>query len=337
MNIKIEPIKYIKLIIPTFFLITNACTENNIKIAFWNVENLFDLENDQLTNDDEFSIGGKKNMDERIFNKKITNLSEVIDSIDADIFALCEVENISVLETLNNSSKTRDYSIIHYDSKDLRGIDVALFYDQRKILFLESESIKIPMPNDKPTRDILLATFTKNNKKLFVFVNHWPSRYGGVKETNPLRKIAANTLRNKIDTILHVEPHADIVILGDLNDEPTDESIINELGATMYIDSLIKHNYALYNLMGKWHQSDLGATYKYGGKDLVYDHIIVSNGLLDNLGFKYLPESVSIFDGYKYRQHGGKYDGYPYRFWAGNKLLGGYSDHMPIYFTILLN
>lgn len=337
MNQKIKQIKNAKIIMIVFFLSLNACTETKIKIAFWNVENLFDLKNDELTNDDEFSIGGKKNMDESIFNKKITNLSEVVDSIDADIFAFCEIENKFVLEILNSSSHVRDYSIIHYDSKDSRGIDVALFYDKKKISFFDSRVINIPMPNKRSTRDILLATFIKNNKKLFVFVNHWPSRYGGVKATNPLRINAAIILRKNIDKILYLDSDADIVVLGDLNDEPTDESILNTLGAIMNIDSVLENNYDLYNLMGKWHKKYIGATYKYGGEDLVYDHIIVSNGLLDNSGFSYLPESVNVFDGYKFRQHGGKYDGYPYRFWAGNKLLGGYSDHMPIYFTIFIN
>jgi hypothetical protein len=106
------------------------------------------------------------------------------------------------------------------------------------------------------------------------------------------------------------------------------------LGATMELDQIGKNDQILWNVMKPWHRNTSGSTYKYAGIDMVYDHLILSTGLVDDIGLKIVKNSVGVFDGKKYRQHGGKYDGYPFRFWAGNRLLRGYSDHMPIYLII---
>jgi hypothetical protein len=102
----------------------------------------------------------------------------------------------------------------------------------------------------------------------------------------------------------------------------------------MDLNDLGQGKIVLWNVMGPWHRNDTGSTYKYAGKNMVYDHLIISLGLTDRKGLNLVENSVGVFDGEKYRQHGGKYDGYPFRFWAGNKLLGGYSDHMPIYLNV---
>ena len=130
------------------------------------------------------------------------------------------------------------------------------------------------------------------------------------------------------------DPNAEIVIMGDLNDEPIDPSVTIHLGANMEIDLVGNGETILWNVMEPWHRNPHGSTYKYGGKDMVYDHLIVSPGMVDENGLKLIENSVGVFDGEKYRQHGGKYDSYPFRFWAGNRLLGGYSDHMPVYLKI---
>ena len=326
---------YSKLKLITFVLlimITNVSGET-IKIAFWNVENLFDLLDDPQTNDNEFAINGRKNVTQEIYDLKLKNMAEVIDALDTDILGLCEIENRFVLKELN-SAVARDYKIIHYDSPDNRGIDVALLYDPKKLTVTHSEPVTVTLPTGRPTRDILYVNATFAQTDLHLFVNHWPSKYGGAEKSIPLRAAAGKTLRIKVESILSQDSNAEIVIMGDLNDEPIDPSVTMHLGATMELDQIGMNDQILWNAMQTWHRNSNGSTYKYGGNDMVYDHLILSTGLVDNIGLKLVKNSVGVFDGEKYRQHGGKYDGYPFRFWAGNRLLGGYSDHMPVYLKI---
>jgi predicted extracellular nuclease len=260
-------------------------------------------------------------------------MAEVIDALDTDILGLCEIENRFVLKELD-SAVARDYKIIHYDSPDNRGIDVALLYDPKKLTVTHSEPITVTLPTGRPTRDILYVKATFAQTDLHLFVNHWPSKYGGAEKSIPLRAAAGKTLRIEVKSVLSQDSNAEIVIMGDLNDEPIDPSVTMHLGATMELDQIGKNDQILWNVMKIWHRNSSGSTYKYGGNDMVYDHLILSTGLVDNIGLKLVKNSVGVFDGYGYRQHGGKYDGYPFRFWAGNRLLGGYSDHMPIYLKI---
>ena len=326
---------YPKLKLITFFLfliITNVSGETII-IAFWNVENLFDLIDDPHTNDNEFAINGRKNVTQETYDLKLKNMAEVIDALDTDILGLCEIENRYVLKELD-SAVARDYKIIHYDSPDNRGIDVALLYDPKKLTVTHSEPVTVTLPTGRPTRDILYVKATFAQTDLHLFVNHWPSKYGGAEKSIPLRAAAGKTLRIEVESILSQDSNAEIVIMGDLNDEPIDPSVTMHLGATMELDQIGKNDQILWNVMKIWHRNSSGSTYKYGGNDMVYDHLILSTGLVDNIGLKLVKNSVGVFDGYGYRQRGGKYDGYPFRFWAGNRLLGGYSDHMPIYLKI---
>lgn len=326
---------YPKLKLITFVLlimISNVSGET-IKIAFWNVENLFDLLDDPQTNDNEFAINGRKNVTQEIYDLKLKNMAEVIGALDTDILGLCEIENRFVLKELN-SAVARDYKIIHYDSPDNRGIDVALLYDPKKLTVTHSEPVTVTLPTGRPTRDILYVNATFAQTDLHLFVNHWPSKYGGAEKSIPLRAAAGKTLRIKVESILSQDSNAEIVIMGDLNDEPIDPSVTMHLGATMELDQIGMDDQILWNAMQTWHRNSNGSTYKYGGNDMVYDHLILSTGLVDDIGLKLVKNSVGVFDGEKYRQHGGKYDGYPFRFWAGNRLLGGYSDHMPVYLKI---
>jgi len=307
-----------------------------IKIAFWNVENLFDLIDDPITNDDEYALGGRKNVTQDIYNLKFKNLSHVINKLDADVLGLCEVENRFILDELNKHLN-RNYSIVHFDSKDSRGIDVALLVDESVVDVVSAAPINVPLPSGSPTRDILYATLNIHDVKTHVFVNHWPSKYGGVEKTIPLRAAAGKALRKEIDKILNLDSASEIIVMGDLNDEPTDPSVAVHLESSMEKEQLKKDPTLLWNLMSPWHRNPNGSTYKYGGNDMVYDHLLISYGLTDNTGLAIVDGSVGVFDGYDYRQHGGKYNGYPFRFWAGKRCLGGYSDHLPVYVSIQPN
>ena len=287
-----------------------------LSIGFWNVENLFDLENDPNKRDDEFSIGGKKNVTSDIYELKIKRSVEVLTDLNVDILGLCEVENISVLSDLNNSYKDRDYNIIHFDSPDERGIDNALLYDQNKFSILVSKPIENKLGGNDKTRDILYVKGAFLDVTLHIFVNHWPSNYGGKERAIPKRKATAKLLMNQIKTIQKNDKLAEIILIGDFNEDPIDDNvkILEKLGFINQMSSM----------MGEKNKG----TYVYRGKDYFYDQIIISEGLNTNQGLHVSKDSIFILDKPKYRQQDGKYKHYPFRFWAGNNLLGGYSDHL---------
>ena len=306
----------IRLLLLYFTLSCFVSGSDLLSIGFWNVENLFDLENDPSKRDDEFAIGGKKNVTSDIYELKIKRSVEVLTDLNVDILGLCEVENISVLSDLNNSYKGRDYKIIHFDSPDERGIDNALLYDQNKFSILASKPIENKLGGNDKTRDILYVKGAFLDVTLHIFVNHWPSNYGGKERAIPKRKATAELLMKQIKTIQKNDKLAEIILIGDFNEDPIDDNvkILEKLG---FINQMSP-------MMGVRNKG----TYVYRGKDYFYDQIIISEGLNTNQGLHFLKDSIFILDKPKYRQQDGKYKHYPFRFWAGNKLLGGYSDHL---------
>lgn len=293
-------------------------TPEPLSIAFWNVENLFDLVDDPSTNDDEFALGGKKNITQDIYDLKLKHCAEVLTDLAADIVGFCEIENRFMLEELNRVYTGRNYKIVHFDSPDERGIDNALFYDPEKFEVIETRAIRNNLPKGDLTRDILLVTGKYDNKTLHIFVNHWPSNYGGKKQSLPKRAATAALIVKEVRKILAKNMSAEIILLGDFNEDPTDEHVrsLKTVGLTSLMEPL----------MG---QPKVG-TYVYRGTDYFYDQIIISDGLEDATGLTINRESLFILDNEKYRQNEGKYSHYPFRFWAGNNLLGGYSDHLAV-------
>jgi predicted extracellular nuclease len=242
--------------------------------------------------------------------------------LNADILGLCEVENLSVLQDLNRSFAKRDYDIIHYDSPDERGIDNVLLYDKSRFKVLNSRPIRNTLNGKDKTRDILYVLGQFQSDTLHIFVNHWPSNYGGVEQSIPKRAATANLIKNEIKKIQSKNAYAEIVLLGDFNEDPDDANVksLEEVG----LKSLMK------SMIGK---PKVG-TYVYRGKDYFYDQIIINDGLNDNKNLAVVKNSVYILDLPKYRQQEGKYKHYPFRFWAGSRLLGGYSDHLAVKFLI---
>jgi len=311
--------KYLIIIRTLLLCFTFTCFVQGsdlLSIGFWNIENLFDLENDPNKRDDEFAIGGKKNVTSDIYDLKIKRSVEVLTDLNVDIIGLCEVENISVLNDLNNSYKDRDYKIIHFDSPDERGIDNALLYDQNKFSILASDAIENRLGGNDKTRDILYVKGIFLDIPLHIFVNHWPSNYGGKEQAIPKRKSTAELLMRQVQTIQKNDKLAEIILVGDFNEDPNDDNV-KKLGELGFINQM------------SFMMGDKGkGTYVYRAKDYFYDQIIISEGLNTNQGLHILKNSIFILDKPKYRQQNGKYKHYPFRFWAGNKLLGGYSDHL---------
>jgi predicted extracellular nuclease len=304
--------------------------QDTLTVAFWNVENLFDLVDDPLTNDDEFALGGSKQVTQEILDLKLDHLAEGLADLDADVVGLSEVENRTVLEWLDRRYPGRDYAIVHFESPDHRGIDVALLYDARKFRVQAARPIPVPLSEGRTTRDILYVRGEFAGEVLHLFVNHWPSKYGGVEATIPFRAQAARTLRREVTAILEEDPRAEILIMGDLNDEPEEPSVRQHLGATLRPEEVGRNGFILVNLMAPFYHKPGRGTYVYQGANLVYDHIIVSRGLVDTLGLAVVEHSIRVNDKRKYRQQEGPYAGYPFRFWVGDQLLGGYSDHLGV-------
>ena len=316
-------IRYNQIII--LGLITFLFAEEPLSIGFWNAENLFDLENDPNTNDDEFAIGGKKNVDQEIYDLKIKHSSEVLFDLNVDILGICEVENSTVLNDLNNAYQERDYSIIHYDSPDNRGIDNALLYDKNRFLIVSSKPIVNRLKNGGNTRDILYVLGKYQGKLLHIFVNHWPSNYGGREKAIPKRTSTAELIIKEIKLLRKIDESAEIILLGDFNENPDEKNI-----------QLLEENGLISLMKSMLGQSGIG-TYVYRGKDYFYDQIIVNTQLQDAKNLSILSKSLSILDLPKYRQQEGNYKHYPFRFWAGNRLLGGYSDHLAVKVQIINN
>ena len=291
------------------------------------------MENDPEKNDDEFARGGRKNVTQEIYDLKLKNCSTVLTDLNADIVGICEVENQFMMEELNRVYTERDYAIVHFDSPDRRGIDCALFYDPAIFTVLESRAIKNVLPGNLPTRDIVHVRGTYQGHVLHIFVNHWPSNYGGKEKAIPKRAATADLLENEIMNILTNDPDADILLIGDFNEEPIDSNII------VLTDMINGQNNAepFTNLMIPLVGKPGVGTYVYRGQDNLLDQIIASSGLINSGPLKILDGSLEIMDQPKYRQQEGKYAHYPFRFWAGNRLLGGYSDHLPVSCTIIID
>lgn len=309
--------------IPLFF--TYLFSNDPLSIGFWNAENLFDMIDDPFKNDDEFALGGRKNVDQKIYDLKIKNCSEVVSDLNVDILGLCEVENIKVLNDLNTACPKRNYDIIHYDSPDNRGIDNALFYDKSRFSIVSSKAILNSLNNGSKTRDILYVSGKFQNSLLHIFINHWPSNYGGREKAIPKRAYTAKLIINEIKKIRQNDKFAEIILLGDFNEDPDD------------LNMQMLENAGLHSLMKPLMGKPKVGTYVYRNKDYFYDQIVVNKQLKDQQGLSIVSNSLYILDLPKYRQQEGNYSHYPFRFWAGNRLLGGYSDHLAIKIKIKKN
>ena len=304
----------------TISLLTLSCSSpiKPLSIGYWNVENLFDIFDDPTKNDEEFSIGGRKNVTQEIYDLKIKQSAEVLTDLNVDVLGLSEVENAIVLEDLNFAYKERNYKIIHFDSPDERGIDNALLYDPNYFKVISSKPIPNTLPSGDKTRDILYVKGSYADELIHLFVNHWPSNYGGREKSIPKRAATAQLLVREISPILSLDPSAEIILVGDFNEDP-DEMNVQSL-KTIGLSSLME---PMLGMPKK-------GTYVYRGKDLFYDQVIIHESLRDQEGLALVSNSTYILDLPKYRQQEGNYKHFPYRFWAGNNLLGGYSDHLAI-------
>jgi hypothetical protein len=309
----------------------------DFSIVFYNVENLFDTHDNPKTEDDFFTPEGEFHWTSKRLTAKLLNISKVILSASGwdapDIAVFCEIENMDVLEKLitNTPLKSVGYKIIHKESPDHRGIDVALIYNSERFFPLEYNYYPL-LVNNKPvnTREILYVSGVLNGKDtLHIFGNHWPSRYSGFLETKSLRKTAATLLRTKVDEINRKYQSAKIVILGDFNDNPEDESV-SEILEAKYVEQPITDN-RLYNLFYNFDRTNRG-TLKFQSQWFIFDQVIVSGSLLTaKTGIYTRPENAKVPELPFLLEEDLKFGGKkPFRTFYGFSYNGGFSDHLPV-------
>lgn len=347
--------KKIKLLLCIFLLLLyskafSQNTPNEISVLFYNVENLFDIKNDPLTSDDEFTPKGDRRWTYKRFLKKLNDLSKVLLNVSGwyppELIALCEVENRYVLEKLLNDTPLQrfPYKIIHKESPDPRGIDVALLYNNEQFYPLEYQYFPLKNQDDSDirTREILYVSGIVNKSDtIHLFANHWPSRYSGLLESQSLRNLAARTLRNQIEILHKNHPNPKIIIVGDFNDQPTDESLSLHLDAKNISESesdIIPDTRKLYNLSYPWMEDETG-TLKYQSQWSVFDQIIVSGSLLNTEGSIFTkPEWAQIVKLPFLFENDERYGGQKTnRTYNGFRYQGGFSDHLPILLKLRFN
>jgi len=335
------PINRKKLCFLLFIFISfNLFSQTNTDsycVVFYNVENLFDPEKEIGKNDEAFTPSGFYRWTYKRFYKKLNDIAKLFLAINGweppDMIGLAEIENANVLNKLcyNTGLKAYHYNYVHYDSPDVRGIDVALLYRKDRIIILESYPIAVvfPFEPNSKNRDILYSKALVAEDTLHLFVNHWTSRFGGHGATIPKRNYYAKTLRNKVDSLLAININENIIIMGDFNDYPTDESMVIYLQAKNYEKDA--DTGSLFNLMFPFSGKNRGThkTQEFWG---CLDQFIVSKSLLNSQNKWRIENRDSIiFEAPFLLVADEKYGGVKtFRTYLGPKYLGGYSDHLPI-------
>ncbi len=332
-------------------------------VAFYNFENLFDTINNP-NNDEEWLPNGAQNWTSKKYHKKLENLSRVLSEIGTNemnhnaptLIGGSEIENRGVLEDLVKQPKLApwDYGIVHFDSPDKRGIDVALLYQKKH--FKPTSYVNIPLliykntavvktkSNDETaedkadsdkiieavgdrvyTRDILLVTGFLDGEEVNVMVNHWPSRSGGEKKSSPFREAAGKLNRKIMDSIYKINPNAKIITMGDLNDGSYNKSVKEGIGAKLKKTEV--KEFGIYNPFEQMAKNG-ECTLFYRDAGDIFDQIMVSETLIRTDFSSYRYWKAGIYNKPYMIQTTGQYKGYPLRH-SANEI--GFSDHFPVY------
>jgi predicted extracellular nuclease len=308
-------------------------SKKQFTVVSYNVENLFDTLDTKGKSDEDFTPSGNYQWNSQRYYKKINDLAKVLSSVNPgkfpDLIGLIEIENINVLKDLASSKNIAKakYQVILVEGPDPRGIDCGLMYRASSFKYLSHKAIPIRLePSNKRTRDILYVKGLVSKDTVHVFVNHWTSRRGGEEESEGKRDQCALALKHQVDSIIQVNPNSNVLIMGDFNDEPSDASIHDILGAHAPNEPSL-----LINLMAGLDQQGKG-TYYYKGEYNMLDNLIVTKNLTtkkagfrlyENTGYIYNPEFICFTN-----KNGDKS---PSRTYSGKNYYGGYSDHFPVY------
>ncbi len=315
-------------------------------IAFYNLENLFDTIDEPDLWDERSPIMEMKGNRSEVYWNKMDNIAKVIADIGKKeakaspaIIGVCEIENRQVLEDLINTKylKDLDYGIIHYNSQDKRGIDVALLYQKRYFKPTESKSYNVKLYGDGNrvyTRDQLLVSGVLDGEMIHLIVNHWPSRRGGEAKSRPLRMGAARYNKRMIDSLQKMYENPKIFGLGDFNDDPINASFKEVLNATG-VKKEVKEG-GIYNPMEDLFRRGF-STLGYRDNINLFDQIYMTSPTLAN-GKDYKNwqfYKANIFNPNYLTNPKGRYKGYPFRSFSNGMYTGGYSDHYPVYIYLV--
>jgi len=310
-------------------------------VGFYNLENLFDTINGP-NNDEEYLPNGANKWGSMKYNAKLKNMSYAISQIGLDespvglaLLGVSEIENRGVLEDLVKQPDiaARSYQIVHYDSPDRRGVDVGLLYNPRLFTVTNSKSYRLKTEDSTfLTRDQLMVSGYLLGEKVHVIVNHWPSRSGGEMRSRPKRNAAAALTRSIVDSLLNKDPKAKVIVMGDLNDDPFNESCAVILGAKK--EKLEVQPKELYNVFWKTLEKGQGSL-SYNDQWNLFDQIILSHELVNGDKSKLTLWKGEVFYRNFLIQQEGRYKGTPKRTHSGGVWLNGFSDHLPTYVCLV--
>ena len=342
--------KRLLLILPVMLLMVASASaqEKPYMVAFWNLENLFDIYDDPETHDEEFTPDGVKQWNEIKYQKKLSNIERVLFDIAAIqrdypiVIGVSEIENRSVLEDLVSQPKLAgaNYRICHYDSPDARGVDVAFLYRADVFKLQGSENIKLEVAElpDFRTRDFVVMWGTIEDEPFYFLVSHWPSRLGGKEASQFKRDACASQIRAIKDSLLAENPATKVIVMGDFNDDATDSSIVETMGAKGKTKELEKGDF--FNPFNQMLRAGHG-TLAYQDMWNLFDNICVTENLInDEEGKLHLVKGSgnkfwgNIFHRPYMFQQEGQYKGYPLRTFVTNNFQNGFSDHFPVYIYI---
>ncbi len=338
------------LIVFTNFFNVNAQDKKRFKIhtvAFYNLENLFDTINDPLKYDEASPIMELKANRSEIYEKKIKNMARVISNIGTDmvnnspaVIGVCEIENRKVLEDLVNDPLllSKDYGIVHFEGPDRRSIDVALLYQKALFQPVESSSHELLIYDDLTrkrvfTRDQLLVSGKLDGDLIYIIVNHWPSRSGGEARSRSKRVGAAKLNKRIIDSLQSINPYAKILTMGDLNDDPTNESVKKVLKAKK--DKKKVPLKGIYNPFEKMFAEKGYGTTAYRDAWSLFDQIMVTKPLIETDYTSYRFWKAGIYNKSYLSNKRGRWEGYPFRSFANGGFTNGFSDHFPVYVYLI--
>ncbi|TXG36912.1 endonuclease/exonuclease/phosphatase family protein [Seonamhaeicola maritimus] len=306
--------------------------DNMQTVAFYNVENLFDVSKDEHTNDYDFLPTSAKKWTPKRYKNKLRKIGFAISNIGRKetgkhpaIVGLAEVENAKVIDDLLDSKHLDDldYDYVHYESPDERGIDVALIYDKKAFKITNSEPYTVHLTDEDGspdyTRDILLVSGKLDGEFIHVIVNHWSSRREGTKETEFKRLASSEKVAEIITSLQDENENAKIILIGDFNDEPHNKSIVR-----------LVENYGLYNPFETLRSYNRGTVSRFKQWSL-FDQTIISSNFFKSSKDEFEYYNANIFDEDFLKTFNGRFKGAPFRTYVGKKYKGGYSDHFPVY------
>lgn len=295
---------------------------------------------------EDFTPKSNKNYTYNIYQQKLKNIAQVISEIGFKytktapaVVGLVEVENRQVVEALTQQDalKKYDYGVVHYNSFDARGIDVALIYQKKRFTVTNSYKKELVLFREdgkrEYTRDLLVVSGILDGEKVAFFVNHWPSRRGGEAVSMPKRNAAAALLKQEMDALREKNPNIKLIAMGDFNDDPISPSFKNHLKA-VGDEKELSEEYPYFNPMYKMYKKGV-ASLAYRDAPNLFDQIIYSKNLVSGSSAEeYAVYRTEVYAPAYLINKQGNYKGYPFRSWDGDKFTGGYSDHFPV-FTIL--